>query len=158
MIILRQLLVVGALGIGATLTGCHDGLLHAPAAPAKASLSISPSIALSRGGPSEAFGRADAVFIRVRAGEELRSEFDLPFQASGQQTVVRFDIPLRQLTETFSIELELRSTGRALFRGSGSTSLSAGVQSSAEITLTPVVAGVICAGGVVQLSSYGQVE
>src|SRR5256885_13443180 len=99
----RRTLGVGVLGLVTTLIGCHDAPVSAPSAGVKASLSIAASVSISQGGSAAAFARADSVFVRVRAPEEVRGDFSLPFQSAATQTGVRVAVPLRQATETLSV-------------------------------------------------------
>jgi hypothetical protein len=157
-----RLATAGMIAIAATVSGCHDGLLHAPAPRAVASLtmavSLEPASEGALGGPPEAFDRADGALVRFRSGNDVRSEQRLPFVASPSGTVLRVDVPLRQLTETMSVELELRSADRPLFRGSGNATFTAGTSSTVDFSLTPVVASVTCAGSTVQFASYGDAQ
>ena len=164
MISIPRSLVVGALAASALLLeGCNDGLLHAPAPAAPASVRMSASLSRSSSNSSsssgfdpDAFDRADQLFLRFRVGDDVRLEQTVPFSPSAAGTTVRLDVPLRQLTETMTAELEVRSANRALFRGSTSATLTSGVQTPLDFTLDPVVASVACGGNLVVLGAYGQ--
>src|SRR5688572_28067521 len=120
---------------------CHDGLLHAPApAAALVSLKASMSRTGSGGGAQEAFDRADRLFVRFRAGDVVRLEQEVPFTPSTAETVVRIQVPLRELTEAMSAEIEIRLGEQPLFRGAASSTLSSGAPTPMEFTLEPVVA------------------
>jgi hypothetical protein len=153
-IITRRLLSIAIAAI--MLESCHDGLLHAPAASAPAIATMRASISRAMGGAPQAYDRADRLFVRFRAGDDVRVEQTIPFAPSAAQTTVSVDIPLHQLTETMTAEMELRIGDRALFRGSAAPTLAAGVSTPVDFTLAPVVAAVNCGTGAVQLSAYGQ--
>lgn len=135
---------------------CNDGLLHAPAPAQRALVTMRASIAEMSGGASDAYDRTDRVFLRFRVGDDVRYEQELPFSPAGAQTSVRVEVPLRQLSETMNADLELRAANRAVFRGTASPTLTAGVSTPVEFTLEPVVASLACGTALVQLSAYGQ--
>jgi hypothetical protein len=146
---------IGAFGAACTLVACQEVLLR-PAAPRAASLSMVVTLEHALGGASEAFDRADGAVLRFSAGGELRLEETLPFSQSGTETTLRVDIPLRQLSEEMTVELELESGGRPLFRGVTSATLSSGVTSTLQFTLAPVIASVSCAGPSLLFATYGR--
>ena len=152
-----RLLTAGLLGIGCALTACHDGLLR-PAAPRAASLSMVVTLQRTTGGASEAYDHADGATIRFSAGGEVRRTETLPFSPSGSETVLRVDIPLREISEEMTVDLELQSAGRPLFRGSTSATFSAGATSTVRFSLTPVIASVTCAGSTLQFGTYGRTQ
>jgi hypothetical protein len=152
----RRIALVWIAAAAIMLESCHDGLLHAPAPQAPAIVTMRASISRAAGGSSQAYDRADRLFVRFRAGDDVRVEQTIPFAPSAAQTAVSVDIPLRQLTETMTAEVELRIGDRALFRGSAAPTLAAGVSTPVDFTLAPVVAAVNCGTGTIQLSAYGQ--
>jgi hypothetical protein len=139
-----------------SLESCNDGLLHAPAPPGPARVTIVASMSRAAGGAPEAFDRATSVFVRFRVGDDVRVERDVPFAPAGGGTTVAVDVPLRQLTETVNADVELRAADRPLFRGTAAPTLSAGSSTPIDLTLEPVVASVLCGNGVVNLTAYGQ--
>jgi Bacterial Ig-like domain (group 2) len=145
----------GMLGAACAVVACRDVLLR-PAAPQAASLSMVVTLDRALGGAPEAFDRADGAVIRFSVGGELREEETVPFAPSGTETVLRVDIPLRQLSENMTVDLELRSTGRPLFRGSTNAIFASGVTSTLRFTLVPVIASVSCAGPTLQFGTYGR--
>ncbi|MEO6528708.1 MAG: Ig-like domain-containing protein [Gemmatimonadaceae bacterium] len=134
---------------------CNDGVLHAPA-PAAASVHVTASMSRVGGGARDAFDRADRLFVRFRAGDVVRLEQEMGFNPSATETVVRVQVPLRELAETMTAELELRLGERPLFRGVASGTLSVGAPTPMDVQLDPVVAAVTCGTGLVQLSAYGR--
>lgn len=152
-----RIITMGALGAACALVACQDALLR-PAAARAASLSMVVSLDRAVGGASEAFDRADGATIRFSAGGDVRRTETLPFSPSGSETVLRVDIPLRQLSETMTVDLELESGGRPLFRGSTNATFSSGVTSTVQFTLTPVIASVSCAGPALQFATYGRTQ
>jgi hypothetical protein len=134
---------------------CNDALFHAPA-PAAAAVHMTASMSRMGGGARAAFDRADRMFVRFRAGDDVRLERELPFTPPAVEVVVRFDVPLRQLTEEVSAEVELRLGDGPLFRGITSGTLSAGTPTPMDVPLDPVVAVITCGTGLVQLSAYGR--
>lgn len=142
----------------AALSACNDGLLR-PAAPAgPASVSIAASMQSYSGGIAEAYQRVNQLSVRFTAGTEVRLEEILAFDPAATQTTVSVQVPLEDVTETLSIELQLRANGAALFQGTGQVQLTAGGASTAPIVITPIVAAVTCAGTPVQLRAYGAVR
>ncbi|MEO6528706.1 MAG: Ig-like domain-containing protein [Gemmatimonadaceae bacterium] len=149
-------LAIAVLFASAILTeSCNDGLLHSPA-PAAALVSMTASMSRFSGGSQEAFDRADRLFVRFRAGDVVRLEQEVPFVSTGAATTVRVQVPLRELSEAMTAELELRLGNRALFRGVTSSTLSSGTPTPMEFALNPVVAAVVCGTGLVQLNAYGE--
>jgi hypothetical protein len=153
----RSLAIAGLAASALLLESCNDGLLHAPAPNAPAFVRMSASLSRSSSGfDPNAFDRADQLFLRFRVGNDVRLEQTVPFSPSAAATAVRLDVPLRQLTETMTAELEVRSANRALFRATSTATLTSGVQTPLEFTLEPVVASVACGGDLVVLGAYGQ--
>jgi hypothetical protein len=140
-----------------TMAGC-DGLLYQPAPREPARLAIAAYIqAASMGGAAEAYARADRLFVRFRNGTDVRFEQDLPFDATGAETRVPIQVPLRDATETLVLELELRMGAQPLFSGGTVVELTAGRAAEIEVPLQPIIARVQCTGAQVELASYGEV-
>jgi hypothetical protein len=119
-----------------------------------ASVSMTALVDVSRGGNSEAFDRADRLFVQFRADSDVRLEQEVPFSTSSGTAVVRLEIPLRQTSEQMTANIELRVGTRALFRGTATPTLTVGARTPVTFTLIPVVASLAC-GPDVQISSYG---
>jgi hypothetical protein len=153
----RSLIVVALAASAVLLESCNDGLLHAPAPATPAFVRMSALLSRSSSGfDPAAFDRSDQLFLRFRVGDDVRLEQTLPFSPSAAATAIRVEVPLRQLTETMTADLELRSASRALFRASTSATLTSGGQTPLEFTLEPVVASVACGTGLVVLGAYGE--
>ena len=152
-----RIVTLGTLGAACALVACQDGLLH-PAAPRAASLSMAVALRSTAGGAPEAYDRADGATIRFSADGEVRRTETLPFSPSGSETVLRVDVPLRQISEQMTVDLELESAGQPLFRGSTNATFSAGATSSVSFSLTPVIAAVTCAGAPLQFGTYGRTQ
>jgi hypothetical protein len=147
----------GALLALLALAGCSDRVTDTDAPHTPARLTIAAAIAGgAAGGPAAAYARADRLAVRVLVGGDLRLEQELPFDPAGAETMVPLEVPLRAVSETVSVELELRADTRPIFRGTGAALLTATTGNTVDMTLTPVVAGVACAGSVVQLAAYGE--
>jgi hypothetical protein len=150
-----------SLGTGALLAtllvgACSDGPTEAGPQGGAARLSVQATFAGGAGGgPGEAFDRADRLFVRALGGTEVRFEQEMPFDPGVAETIVLIDVPLRELAETLLIDLELRVGTEPIFSGSAMAELSIGVGTDVGITLVPVVAGVVCSGDMIVLSSYG---
>lgn len=151
---------LGALVLFVVLESCNDGLIH-PAAdrgptPIAVRASLSSRSMLALGRDPEAYDRTDRLYLRFRAGDDVRYEQEVPFAPSATETVVRVDVPLRGQSEALDADMELRSAGRAVFRGASSATLAAGAATSMNFSLEPVVASVTCGAGVVPFTAYGQ--
>jgi hypothetical protein len=136
------------------LDNCHDGLLYAPATGLTASADLSASIAASLGNNGAAFDKVDQVFAQIRAGSDVRTEQTTPFSPSAGVATIRLEVPLRQTSEGVTANVELRWTGKALFRGSATPTLSVGTRTPVELPLIPVAALLTC-GPDLQITSYG---
>ncbi|MEO6528707.1 MAG: hypothetical protein ABIP93_18970 [Gemmatimonadaceae bacterium] len=153
-------LPVAILFASAILTeSCNDGLLHPPA-PAAARVLVTASMSRSaiRSGWLEAFNRANRLFVRFRSGDVVRLEQEMPFtpSATEAETIVRIQVPLQELTESMSAEVELRLGDRPLFRATATSTLSSGAPTRIELPFVPIVDAVACGSGLVQLASFGQ--
>lgn len=137
------------------LDNCHDGLLYAPATGLSASADLSASIAANLGSNAAAFDKVDQVFAQIRAGSDVRAEQATPFSPSAGVATIRLEVPLRQTSEGVTANVELRWTGKALFRGSATPTLSVGTRTPVELPLIPVAASLTC-GPDLQITSYGQ--
>jgi len=151
---LRRSLRVAAVAAAAVLAACDDGLIRPPAPAGPALVRIAASLSLSSGGPVEAYQKADQLSVRFLSSNEVRLAEVVPFDPSEEATVVSLQVPLEDLAETVTIELELRTGSQPLFRGSGSAQLTAGRASEVEIPIAPVVSSVTCAGTPFQIAVY----
>jgi phosphodiesterase/alkaline phosphatase D-like protein len=141
----------------AAAAGCHDGLIHAPAPPDPVNVMIAATVGGGAGGNADAYARLDQLMVRFRNGDALRLEELLPFDPSGSETRVAIPVPLRAISETLTLELELRMGAQPLFRGAAPVALTAGRATTVQVATTPVIASVRCAGERIELSSYGDV-
>ena len=151
---------LGAALLFVVLGSCNDGLIH-PAAdrgptPISVRATLSSRSVLALGRDPEAYDRTDRLYLRFRAGDDVRYEQEVPFAPSATETVVRVDVPLRGQSEALEADMELRSAGRAIFRGASSATLAAGAATSMNFSLEPVIASVTCGTGVVPFTAYGQ--
>jgi hypothetical protein len=135
---------------------CGDMLLH-PAAPAAAHIAVAPLFQL---GPesAQAYAKLDNIVVRFFDVEDLYHEAESAFDPSGSETRVPVAVPLRNASETLTLEVLLRIGTQGLFSGSGRVTLSAGSTSEIEIELFPIISSLSCDGPVVQFSSYGDTE
>ena len=152
----RLLVAASVAALAFVSESCQDGLLHAPAPPGPATVTMRASLSRTAGFAPEAYDRANRVLVRFRIGDEIRFERDLLFTPSASQTIVPVDVPLHDATETMNAEIELRLGDRPLFRASTASAFSAGVSTQLDLTLEPVVAAVTCGTGVAQFTAYGQ--
>jgi hypothetical protein len=144
-------------GATAVAAGCHDGLLHPPAAAGPAELAVIAAVESGDGGAAEAFTHADQIVVRLRVGDDLRLEEQIGFDGSRTETQVSVQVPLRGPSEELTLDLELRMGAEPLFRGTSTVTLVAGGATAVDVTLTPVISAVSCAGETIHLSSYGEV-
>jgi hypothetical protein len=135
----------------AMLAGCENGLLHQAAPPEPARVAIAYSL---QGGDADAYEKANRIWLRFTINDEVRLEDEFAFSPAGE-THVPIDVPLRELSESFTLALELRLDQAPIFRGSAPVSLGTGRPVEVNLTLAPVVASVVCAGPTLQFASYG---
>jgi hypothetical protein len=146
----------GAVLAALAMVSCSDGVTDEDARSMTASLNVAAAVSGSAGGgPAQAYSSLDRLFVRVLAGGQVRLEQELAFDPSGPETTVPLSVPLRSVTETVTIELELRATSLPVFRGTAAALLTVATGSNVDVTLTPVVAGVACGGELLELTAYG---
>jgi hypothetical protein len=136
------------------LESCHEGLIYAPASGLTASADVRASFDASVGSNGAAFDKVDRVSVQISVGSDVRVQQEASFTPSAGVAVIRLEVPLQQTSEDVTASVELRSNGRALFRGTATPKLSVGARTPVNLTLTPVVASVVC-GPDLQIGKYG---
>jgi hypothetical protein len=132
-----SLLLCGA----AALAACNELLVDPAAASLQLGLALAASVAA--GGSAEAFDKADAISVRVTAGEAIVFDEVLPFASAGGDVTLAVPISSDAAGAEVIVQVELLQGQAPLFVGSGTLTPEAGGDNAAEIALTPVAAAVL---------------
>ncbi len=124
--------------------------------PGAGSLPIALALRLpaSAGGPAEAFARVDQVSIRVTVGGTVVHESTEAFDPAGETRVrVRLDRSLAG--SSVRVDVTLRVSGSAVFRGQGTATLQEVGATTVELDLLPVVGGIALQNPVALFTALG---
>ncbi|MGH7459456.1 MAG: hypothetical protein ACREMA_00310 [Longimicrobiales bacterium] len=149
---LRSLVAIAALG----LSGCDQAFMAEPAEKnevAPVALSVTT---VSAGGAAQAFDKADTTSVEVSSTNGVRLATKIAVRANGQSIPILLQVPLLKASENFTLTIELRRAGTALFRGSTPVSLRIGpIVKQLPVTLTPVAAALALPDSLPTLTAYG---
>ncbi len=149
---LRSLVAVAALGLAA----CEQAFMAEPAERNDAAPVALSVTTLSAGGAAQAFDKADTTWVEVRNANGVRLVTKIGVRANGQSIPILLQVPLLKASENFTLSIELRRAGTALFRGSTPVSLRIGpFVKQLPVTLTPVAAALALPDSLPTLTAYG---
>lgn len=145
--------------VALSLAACSEGLLResAPLPPAQLGIVASFSDGAG-GGADQAYAQVNRLHVRFSSGGATRFEQTLPFDGTASQSAVPVEVDLKEPTETFLLDVELRRDADPIFRGSAQLTLSTGAANSVEIALQAVLARVACTGTAVLLDALGATQ
>lgn len=140
--------------VAALLGGCDRGL-PSGLSEGPARLTIQLSMAAPTGGPAEAYAKTDHLWVRARQGDQTRLDQVLAFDPTGAETQVSIEVPLEQLSEALTLEIELRQGTTAIFQGSADIQLQVGQTNNVEVPLMPVAVALQLPANLPTLEAYG---
>jgi hypothetical protein len=138
--------VLSGLLFALAAVGCR-GLLVEPSSGTVSldiAFSIVPEIAAD--GVTDAFARADQIFVRVEREGSPAFEVTQGFDPTSAETTVSLDISLAQQEESASITIELRQGSSVLFEAVHQVLLRAGATVPIEVAFAPVPSAVVIGG------------
>lgn len=146
--------IVGSLALGFALVGCENPFYAEPAdSPPRLQLAYSLATA---GGATEAFDKADSLFVNLidREGEEEVLDLTLPFAPGNSEPIqVRVNIPENGLT--LSLTVEVRRGRDPLFNARQDVVLRRSATTSVDLVLEPVPSSVQTPSGVGPITALG---
>lgn len=128
----------------AFVAGCGD-LFVEPASQPTAGITLALSLAGgAAGGAPEAFDKADDVRIRlVRADQSVVLDTTVALSSPGGSREATVAVEPASDEETLSMQVLLEFGGQPLFDGGGTVTVRRNETSTAQVSLTPVVAGIL---------------
>lgn len=139
------------------LAACTDSGPDQPFTLEPASVTVNLEFAsnLTAGGPQSAYLKTDRINLKFAAGTSVRDERAMEFEPGASATHLPMYVSLRQPTEELDLNVELRASNDLVFRGTATAVLRVGRTTTMNVTLVPVVAGVVGPDGLPVLTAYG---
>lgn len=150
----RRLVRRCAVLLAVTAAGCSDAA--DPNGGGQLPIAVAFTVEGGAGGPAEAYERADAIAVTVRAGGTVVLNETQPFDPAASETRVRVRLDRELEGSTVEVDAELLGNGSPLFRGSGSTTLETTGTTALNVPLTPVVSGVVAPDPVATFTAIGE--